>query len=418
MSASRGIRANMRDLATAHVAVKPLWFLFILLSTRLLGAAEFGRTMLALSFVSIIAVILEGGVDLLVVRELSARPQAYSVIFRHSLLYKSLSGLLVGALALALSFVPALGAPSRELIAPAIAYSLFNTIMLHVRSVFRAFEVMQYEAVSIGVEKALVMVLCGIALAFCGGALDYLGAMAVAYGLALFWTLILLRRFRTLPSGPVQSDLLWREVLKPALPFALMNLFSVIYFRSGTLMLKSLTGQDTLVGHYNAGYRLVESYMLFPTIITAPIYPVLARRLAAGQAVADLVGPAARAVLLFTLLITVPLALFRGFFTRLLFGAEFAPAADAVGLVVLAMIPVGLTFVYGALVAAAGRQARANAWIVGATLLNLALNAALIPLWGANGAAATTVLTECVVLTGNAWVVRDLARGRLRAAAP
>lgn len=412
MSGGRGIRDNMRDLATAHVAVKPLWFVFILLSTRLLGAAEFGRTMLAISFVSVIAVFLEGGVDILVVRELSARPHAYPVIFRHSLLYKSLSGLLVGGLAWALSYVPALGPPTRDLIAPAIAYSLFNTVMLHVRAAFRAFEVMQYEALSIGLEKGLVMVLCGGALLLHRGALGYLVAMAIAYAVALAWTLASLGRFRALPAGPVKSELLWREVLKPALPFALMNLFTVIYFRSGTLMLKSLTGQDTLVGHYNAGYRLVESYMLFPTIITTPLYPVLARRLAAGQAVADLVGPAARAVLGITLVITLPLALFRDFFTRLLFGAEFAPAADAVGLVALAMIPVGLTFVYGMLVAAAGRQGRANYWIVGATVVNLGMNAVLIPRWGANGAAATTVLTECVILAGNAWVIRDLARRR------
>lgn len=408
MTERRSIWQNMRALAGAHAAVKPLWFVFILLSTRLLGAAEFGRSMLALSFVSILAVFLEGGVDILIVREMSTRPDRYGLVFRHSLLFKSLSGLVVGALAWGLSYLPVLGAPSRALILPAIAYSLFNTLMLHARAAFRAFEVMHFEAISMAWEKGLVMMLCGVALLFRRDALTYLIAMAVAYGLAATWTLVRLRRFRDWSGGPADVDTLWRQVLRPALPFALMNLFTVIYFRSGTLLLKSFTGSDELVGYYNAGYRLVESYMLFPTIITAPLYPVLSRRLAAGSAVGDLVGRAAAAVLTVSLLITVPLYLWRGLWTNLLFGAGFAPAAGTVGLVALAMIPVGLTFVYGTVVAAAGRQGRANGFIVAATFLNLVLNAWLIPRWRAEGAAATTVITELCICAGNFWVTRDL----------
>jgi O-antigen/teichoic acid export membrane protein len=150
--------------------------------------------------------------------------------------------------------------------------------------------------------------------------------------------------------------------------------------------------------------------MLFPSLITVPLYPVLARRTAEGRPVADLLRPAIGAVAGITLLGAVPLALWRGTFTRLLFGAAFDPARDAVGLLVLTMLPVGLTFVFGTLVAASGRQGRANRFIVGATAANLALNAWLIPVWGVSGAALTTLVTETLITAGNLWVVRDLLR--------
>jgi O-antigen/teichoic acid export membrane protein len=124
--------------------------------------------------------------------------------------------------------------------------------------------------------------------------------------------------------------------------------------------------------------------------------------------VGDRVGRAAGAVLGVALLSTVPLCLWRELWTNLLFGAGFAPAAGTVGLVALAMIPVGLTFVLGTVVAAAGRQTRANGFIVVATIINLLLNAWLIPRWAAEGAATTTVITELCICAGNFWVARDL----------
>jgi len=253
-------------------------------------------------------------------------------------------------------------------------------------------------------------VLCLLPLILAPRAQSYLLAYAVAYGVAALVTLIMGRRVAGPPQGPVEVKHLWQEVLKPALPFALMNLFTIVYFRSGTLLLSYLTGRDDLVGHYNAGYRLVESYMLFPTLITGPLYPVLARRHGEGAALSPLLLAAVRAVLLFSLVITLPLTLFHRDFTALFFGRGYGGAAASVGIVVLAMIPVGMNFVFGSLVAASGRQPRGNIFIFIVTALNVLLNLAAIPRFGAAGAAAVTVLTELGLMSANMWVVRDYVR--------
>jgi O-antigen/teichoic acid export membrane protein len=189
-----------------------------------------------------------------------------------------------------------------------------------------------------------------------------------------------------------------------------MNLFTIVYFRSGTLLLSYLTGRNELVGYYNAGYRLVESYMLFPTIVTGPLYPVMARRHAEGAALSPLLLSAARAILLVSLAITLPLALFHGEFTALFFGSGYSAASVSVGIVALAMIPVGMNFLFGSLVAASGRQPRGNVFIFIVTVLNVLLNLAAIPRFGAAGAAGVTVLTELTLMSTNMWVVRDFIR--------
>ena len=296
---------------------------------------------------------------------------------------------------------------SLPLILPALAFVLFNNLMNHTRAFFRAFEVMRFEAVSIMVEKGAVIALCILPLILAPRAESYLLAYAVAYGVTAAVTLIMARRVAGPLRGPVELTHLWKGVLRPALPFALMNLFTIVYFRSGTLLLSYLTGRDELVGYYNAGYRLVESYMLFPTIVTGPLYPVMARRHAEGAALSPLLLSAARAILLVSLAITLPLTLFHGDFTALFFGRGYSAAAIAVGIVALAMIPVGMNFIFGSLVAASGRQPRGNVFIIIVTVLNVLLNLVAIPRGGAAGAATVTVVTELALMSANMWVVRD-----------
>ena len=406
----QSIRSNIRWLALGSVAIKPVWFLFLLISTRRLGAGEFGRTMLALSFVSIVAAILDGGIATHVIRRLSGDSSAYPRLAAHSYTLRILSALAVATITLILYCFHGIVPVGMSLILPALAFVLFNNLMNHARAFFRAFEVMRFEAISIVVEKVAVMALCLLPLLLAPRAQNYLLAYAVAYGLAAAVTLIMARRVTGPPQGPVEAKHLWQEVLKPSLPFALMNLFAIVYFRSGTLLLSYLTGRNDLVGHYNAGYRLVESYMLFPTIITGPLYPVLARRRGEGVTLSPLLLSAARAILLISLAITLPLTLFHREFTALFFGPGFGAAATSVGIVVLAMIPVGMNFVFGSMVAASGRQPRGNVFIFIVTVLNVLLNLAAIPRFGAPGAAAVTVLTELGLVSCNLWVVRDYIR--------
>lgn len=401
------IRSNIRWLAVANLVIKPAWFVFLLLSARRLGADEFGRTMLALSFVSILATILDGGVDIHVIRRLSAEPDDYPRLAAHSYTLRVISSLAVAAVTFGLCAFHGIVPVGLPLILPALAFVLFNNLMNHTRAFFRAFEVMRFEAISIIVEKGVVIALCLVPLLLAPRAGNYLLAYAVAYGVTAVVTLIMARRVAGPLQGPVELTHLWKGVLKPALPFALMNLFTIVYFRSGTLLLSYLTGRDELVGYYNAGYRLVESYMLFPTIVTAPLYPVMARRHAEGAALSPLLLAAARAILLVSLAVTLPLTLFHRDFTALFFGRGYSAAAVSVGIVALAMIPVGMNFIFGSLVAASGRQPRGNVFISIVTVLNVLLNLAAIPRFGAAGAATVTVLTELALMSANMWVVRD-----------
>jgi O-antigen/teichoic acid export membrane protein len=398
---------NLRWLTGGNLAVKPLWFVFLLFSTRLLGPGEFGRFMVALSFVGILWAVFEGGVDLYTMRELSIDAERFKHLFSRTTSLKMALGLIMLVVVMISAAFGAVPTDMRLLVGMAGVFAILNAVMVHARYVFRAFEVMKYEALSVILEKGSVVVLCALSFLLAARAEVFMGAYLLAYLLSAGCTLWMVVRV----SGPIAVTLgarsLWREVLKPALPFAFMGVFTVIYYRSGTLMLQWITGDETLVGYYNAGYRLVEAFALLPAMIVMPLYPTFARDSGDRKEIFRLVEKSLRAILSISLMIAVPLTLFQNEFTLLFFGENFGPAAPSLGIIVFTMVPVGMGWLFSYLAGAINRQRQMNYFIGAITMANLILNAALIERWGVFGAAVTTLVTEGAITISALWVVRD-----------
>lgn len=407
MPERQSIRRNIGWLALGNLIVKPFWFVLLLLTARLLGAADFGKFMLAISFVSVASVMLEGGVDILTVRELSSKPDQFKPFFGHTTLIKITSGILSSVAAVIASWVLKMGAEITTLVIFASIYSISNTLLVHFRSIFRSFEVLKYEAISMILEKGSVIIVCGGILLMHLGLRAYMMGYVFAYCLTSLSTFIIVAVKIGLPTLRPHFSYLWHNVLKPALPFAVLNLFTIIYFRSGTLMLGALTGHEELVGYYNAGYRLVESFMLFPTIIVAPIYPVISRNREDAEQVKRVIIEAARILLLIGVSVGFLIFLFRDRATLLLFGKGYRLASASVGLLALTMIPISLNFGAGTLVAALGRQGKSNIFVLIVTVMNLVLNYFMILRLGVLGAVLTTVITETLLVLCNLFVVHD-----------
>lgn len=401
------IVTNVTWLAAGNVVIKPIWFVFLLLTARLLGAAEYGQFMLAISIVSFAYIFLEGGVDILTVRELSDKPDEFRRFFGHTALFKLATGVISGIAAIAAAFILKLSWVLINIVVLASIYNVSNVLLMHFRTVFRAFEVLKYEAISAVLEKTAAIVFCVGILFMHLGVAAYAAGFAVAYLVSSSVTLVILVAKIGVPKLGIQFSYLWHRIIKPALPFALMNIFIVIYFRSGILMLGAITGREVLVGYYSAGYKLVESFTLFPTIIVAPIYAVVTRQREDVETVRKIMLEAFRALLFIGVVISCSIFIFREQITLLLFGEGYREAIGTVGIIALTMIPIAVDFGAGTLVAATGRQGKANWFIFGATLLNIVMNYVLIKVMSTNGAAMTTVITEIVIALSNLFIVHD-----------
>ena len=354
------------------------------LAARSLSLADFGRYGLALVIGFLLAQLADFGLHLGVTRSLS-REVEVEWIGRAT---ATKLGLLVGLTALAgiIALVWGEGqtGPFAGLIVSALLYSLADFAF----AVLRAQSRLYHEAWLVILHRTIL--LTGAGLTFLIGA--GLGGLALAH----------------LAAGSLVAFIAWRlarlrlvgsfdpALLRRVAPIGLAIFLSLLAFKVDVPLLQALTGNSTEVGLYNAAYRLFEPVLLFPAALMSGLFPSLAR---AGQRRLDpsfrrQVGRLLAGLLAAGLVIGVGLALVAPWLVTFLFGSAYGVAGPTLQLLALAVpclfVNSGLTYLFLAL-----DRERYNLYFFGgAVFLNIGANLVLIPLWGRNGAAVATGLTE------------------------
>ena len=204
--------------------------------------------------------------------------------------------------------------------------------------------------------------------------------------------------------GTRRDDL--RQLVRHALPLMLNSLLATAFIQIDILILQALQG-TTVVGHYNAAYKFLNAMNVLPAAVVLAAFPLMAR--AAGNP-AELARWFTRA---WRVLVTAAAGLVVLFFIfaepwiDTLLGPDFLPETAIALAILIWFLP--LSYLNGTLqyvVIASDRQAKLTPAFLVATLVNLGMNLALVPIWGFAAAAATTIGSEVVLLAGLGWILR------------
>jgi O-antigen/teichoic acid export membrane protein len=248
------------------------------------------------------------------------------------------------------------------------------------------------------------------ALVAVGAFLYDLGLVALAIGFAVsLVTASALQALLALRLGSVRlrgTRHRWRELLRIGVPVALGSVLILAYGRIDQLLVLVLAGASD-AGLYGSAYRIFDQSQFVAMSVTTTVFPLLAASFAVDpdrfrallQATVDSLIAVAIGGLAFVLVYAEQ-------FVVLLFGSEFEEAAQALPLLIAAMVPVSLGYVLGMLVIVTGTQRRFLIVACAGLAFNVALNLALIPIWGFVAAAAVTLLTEVLVVSLTWPIVR------------
>jgi len=179
-----------------------------------------------------------------------------------------------------------------------------------------------------------------------------------------------------------------RTLAKVSLPIGISGLLIAAYARIDGLLVYAIGGAHE-AGLYNAIYNVLDQSHFIPISILTTLAPVLAaawphnreRLLRTARLIVELLSIVANEQLV-----------------RLVFGAEFVEGAPALPVLGGAFILICYGYLNGNLLLVLGKQKLLLRISLVALVVNLAGNAAAIPLFGFMGAAWMTVLTEAVVL--------------------
>ena len=235
----------------------------------------------------------------------------------------------------------------------------------------------------------LLLAFASLALAS-GGGLVGLYLATIAAGLAraaMLWAPVLRSGVR---PGRLSGDQL-RSLLVGSLPLALTGFLSIAWLYTDKLMTARLLGAQQ-TGWLTAAFVIVfgMTELLGTTVLTS-LFPMMSRY--SGATLYNIVRRLARLTLLASLPLTLLLSFFAPEITVPLFGADFAPAAGILRILVWYALVRLVADVYIQALITSNQQGRILLVSAAGLALNLALNAFLLPRMGVTGAAIAALIS-------------------------
>jgi len=409
---SRVARGSAGTLSL-KIGARALSFFTAIILGRLLGAAGYGAYSWAMATVGLLLVFALAGFERLLVREVA--------VHRARREWGLLRGLLRSAdiVTFSLAVILALLAMAllllfRSAFEPAIVSALLLALpalpLLTLMGVKQS-TLQGFERVATGQIPGL-LILPGLLFLFIVGVplltgrplttLMAVGLHVAAAAAALAGALLLLRGVvpgEVTEAAPVYRTRSW---LSAALPLLLVSSMIMLNQRIDILMLGAIAGSE-VTGIYTAAHRGAELVSFILKSVSPVLAPLVAALYAAGETerLQRIATKSARVMLLLTLPVGVVMILFGRWFL-LLFGPEFAAGGTALTILTAGHLFSTAIGLVGMILIMSGHDRDAAATFAACGVLNIILNALLIPRWGLNGAAvATTVslLAWNIVLT-------------------
>ncbi|MCP4717545.1 MAG: oligosaccharide flippase family protein [Deltaproteobacteria bacterium] len=363
---------------------------------RLLGPRDYGTYMFVLTVVALYGIVLEGGFKTLIFKERARSAGTAEILSRatwHLVLF-----FLLGLIPLQLFL--------RDMMLGFFALAYYALVVL---SDFVLFDMkgggyFVAEARWRAFQKTLAVApLWVLMMTPWLSPLNVFLTSALGYG-AWLAVICCCRSVRLRPRIGFSGNL-YRRVL----PFVLINICTLLYFRSDLVMLQYLAGSRE-VGLYSAAYKFIEGICF----VLAPVSHVYFQRLckcsesrAASRAL--LVRYLSGYAVLAAVIAALGLSLAKQLLT-FTYGADFLAALPAFSVLIGALLVIIPNAILMQTAIAYDQEKMYSLFVALGAALNIVLNLFLIPLYGIVGAAAATLITESALLVCLALLIWNKQR--------
>ncbi|MFH7244820.1 MAG: flippase [Spirulina sp.] len=371
--------------------------LFIgLWTARYLGPEQFGSLNYAISFAALFGIIVNLGLDSIVVRDIVRFPDLKLEILGTAFILQIVGGIASIPIIVGLNQVMRPNDPLMQ----------WLVLIASISGTFNAFNIISFWFQSQIDSKYTVFVKNGAYLFTAAVRLVLIAIQAplIAFAIALAGEMMLSGIGLVIVYQQREKNLqkwAWsyrraKELLRDSFPMMITGAVITIYMRTDSIMLGQMVG-DQAVGLYTAVMKLAEMWYFVPAAITSTVFPIIIKLKENNEKVYY-----KRAQQLFTLmaflsyLVAVPVSIFSNQLIVLFYGQEYAEGGIILAVYVWAGLFVSLGVARGPwMVAGDLLNFRAFAGVLGA-ITNIILNWILIPKIGIMGATIATIFSQFI----------------------
>lgn len=395
MSIANKIAKNFFISAFARIIGLILALFIAGLMTRYLGKEGFGYYATSMAFVFIFSIFSDLGIYSIVTRDISRPGANEGQLISHAFSLRFFwAALMFTVCSVVVWLFPYPEIVKKAVLIQAVGFwflSLSQVLMGVLQKYLRT----DKSALADVASRILQLALVAILIYKDAGFLWIVSAMAA--GSALNALIIYIGAKQHIKFSVRVSLSAWKNLLYASYPLAISGILTVIYFKMDTIML-SLFKPAEDVGIYGLSYKVLESVIVFPSILIGLVLPQLSFYVNTNKDRFKLIAQKTLDVLLIGV---VPLVLGTIFLSTkivtILGGLDFISASKPLNILIIATAFIFLGAFYSNILIVINKQ-KLLALIYGAgAVFNVVANYFLIPRYSYMGAASTTLATELLV---------------------
>lgn len=259
----------------AQALTRVIGFFYTIFLAKNLGVEEFGLFSLGLAYFSIISSIADFGFNRFLIREIAkGKAGSWEIIWNVLILRLTLVSLLFAGFSL-FTYSFDQNKMRVSIILLSTLAVLPTIIAMTFDGIFIALQKLQFSAISAFISS-IATVFFGIFLISRGfGALGAVNALILGQFIYALVLLYFVYKKHGVSLAQVTTAVLKKAVLG-SLPYGLLAVLGLLYFRIDTVMLSYLRG-DFETGIYAAGYKFLESLVFIPNALSFVLFPVFAK---------------------------------------------------------------------------------------------------------------------------------------------
>ena len=388
------ITKNVFWLSISQFGSRLIRAVIIIYAARALGTAEYGVFSYLLGLAGFFTIFGDIGINQIITREMAKKPERQSIYFSTAFWMKIFLFLITAILIIFIAPYFSKIEKVNQLIYIVALIMVFDGLREFCLTLFRAKEKMELEALIMILTNTAITAFGFIALYFYidsqSLALSY--AIATAIG-ALAAIIILKSEFKTIISKFDKNLIV--PIIGSAWPILLTGIIGALMFNTDIIMLGWWKTAEE-IGVYSASQKIVLLLYALPAILASAFFPALSRLIGKGDnnKIKELMEKSVSVVFF----IAVPLAIGGVILGKpiieLIYGKEYLPSVPIFQiLIATSFIIFPSTLIANALVAY-NQQKKLGLYTAIGAGANVALNAVMIPLYGAIGAAAATFISQ------------------------
>ena len=388
------------------VANKLLAFAVGIFAARYLGPSNYGLINYAAAYAAFFASLCTLGINSVIVKNFVDHPDQQGETIGTTLLLRAISSLLSALSIIGIVSVVDRGERLTVVVVALYSIGLIFQVFDTLNYWFQARLQSKYSAIAELVSYAAMSVYKIILLAL-GKSVEWF-AVASALDYIVLAVFLLIAYFKNGGTRFRYSLEKAKELLQSSGSFIIAGLMVSIYACTDKLMLKQMLGADA-VGHYSLASTVSVSWAFILSAIIDSLYPEIVQSFQKDRLRYERKNRQLYAIVFYvSLFVSAMICLVAKPFILILYGENYLPAVGPLRIVVWYTAFSYLGVARNAWMVCENRQKYLKFLYVSAAALNVVLNLALIPSWGASGAAAASLITQASTTVILPAIIRPL----------